>query len=222
MKLSLLTFLLLITLHKVDSKSLFDVFQTGKPEWELVFRGTPGVQRSAYHAYMNYQVTYAEPGCKTLDIGIPCFNHYRNNNALDYWSNVDEVALVLYKNGVPAVYVVFNGNGSNNVNWFDNSRVIRTSFTDFEVFKNSSCSEQYGCYFSLQGSEGLDRRFYINYQFGGCDLDAGWIVAVEKMDCVWTRRNDRLPRFLYAKGGNMSNYMTGETGDADFLAIFTK
>ena len=43
----------------------------------------------------------------------------------------------------------------------------------------------------------LERRFFIQNNYGGCQNDAGWFLVVEKDTCAWEQRTTR-PYFLYS------------------------
>jgi len=200
----------------------FDVFKTGVYEWELVFRGTPGVigaegsPQSVYEAFITQQTVAVEPGCRQVKTSEECTHHYRNNFAIDTWSYIDEVALVLYKNGEAAAFVVFDGADTTATSWMDTTRVKRTSFTDLMSSTKNI--------FSLQGEDtnGRERRFFINHRSGGCGLEEGWVAVVGGPGCEWENRNVSYPRFLYAEGNSKSNWSAGQVAEADVLAVFVK
>lgn len=50
-------------------------------------------------------------------------------------------------------------------------------------------------YVTSDGS--LERRFFIQNNYGGCSNDAGWFLVVEKDTCAWEQRTTR-PYFLYS------------------------
>lgn len=43
----------------------------------------------------------------------------------------------------------------------------------------------------------LQRRFFVQNNYGGCQNDAGWFLVVEKDSCDWERKTTR-PFFLYS------------------------
>lgn len=44
---------------------------------------------------------------------------------------------------------------------------------------------------------GLNRRFFIQNNYGGCSNDAGWFLVVESNTCAWEQRTTR-PYFIYS------------------------
>lgn len=44
---------------------------------------------------------------------------------------------------------------------------------------------------------GLNRRFFIQNNYGGCSNDAGWFLVVEGSACSWEQRTTR-PYFIYS------------------------
>jgi len=198
----------------------FDVFATGSYEWELVFRGTSGVQQSVHDAFVNFQEESVAPGCRqVVEVEQPCQQHYRNNVVLDNWGFIDQVAFVVYKGGRPVAHVVFNGEGSDNLNWLSKDRIISSSFTDI---KGASAN-----IFSVVG--GGKRRFFMNKNYGGCSKDAGWFVAVDgdanDVSCSWEQgrvRRSGFPSFLYAKNNKAAKWDSGKVDVADTIAVFVK
>lgn len=52
------------------------------------------------------------------------------------------------------------------------------------------------CLFFSRDS-GLNRRFFIQNNYGGCSNDAGWFLVVESGTCAWEQRTTR-PYFIYS------------------------
>ncbi|XP_005096204.1 uncharacterized protein LOC101863664 [Aplysia californica] len=200
--------------EEIDSQ-FYDVFFTENREWRLVFRGTPAINQSVWHAFTTHQTIKVEPGCKQIFSQEPCQHHYRNNDVMDHWANFEQVAFVIYKGGVRVAHVIFDGTGTNYQNWCDSKRIVSSSWTDIK--KNGKN------FFSVHGDDSLQRRFFMNHQYGGCPSDAGWFVAVDRKNvpCAW-EKNSGFPMFLYAKKDVMTNWTTGDVERADFIAVFVK
>lgn len=198
----------------------FDVFGSGEKVWRLAFRGTAHINVQIYPAYMHGTGIPAvvETGCKQLNHSLPCANHYRNNDALDKWTNVDKVLFAVYVNGSMVKYIMFNGRGSSWLNWFEESRVLDSSWTDLSTLKHNI--------FSIVGDARphLLRRFYVNHVHGGCPGDLGWFVAADAFPggCPWEKKV-AYPAFLYAKGNTVSTWEARHTvASADTIGIFIK
>ena len=63
-------------------------------------------------------------------------------NIVSYMYNT-QVKISLYKEGVEKAYIIFDGKGSNNIDWFDANRILQSSWTDIQ--------EQTIGYFSVHG-----------------------------------------------------------------------
>ncbi|GFS16502.1 hypothetical protein ElyMa_006798400 [Elysia marginata] len=196
----------------------FDVLGTGKKEWRLLFRGTAHNNVQVYPAYLHGTgiPVPAKEGCKQFNPSLPCTNHYRNTAAFYSWANVDKVLLVLYVNGQRVKHIMFNGEGSTNLNWFTGNRVIESSWRDLKTLRHNI--------FSVEGDgrPRLLRRFYANHQYGGCDNDKGWFVAADAVPggCLWEKK-EKAPAFFYSKGDHLAWWKhSDQVAEADVMGIF--
>uniref|UniRef100_A0A2C9M206 Uncharacterized protein n=1 Tax=Biomphalaria glabrata TaxID=6526 RepID=A0A2C9M206_BIOGL len=148
---------------------------------------------------------------------LPCANHYRNNTILDNWKDISQVALVLYKDNVKVKQVIFDGAGSNYMNWLTKARVLDSSWSDMK--------SQVSNIFSIDGDirPELKRVFLLNSVYGGCANDVGWFVAVdmETDGCNWAKNPD-FPMFLYSMSSERENYNSVNISTADYFAIFVR
>ncbi|XP_055889771.1 uncharacterized protein LOC106072155 isoform X1 [Biomphalaria glabrata] len=190
----------------------------GDQEWKLAFRGTAGVRQSVLTAYKDstFGSKPVESGCKQVGQNLPCANHYRNNDILDNWSGVSEVALVIYKNNVKVKQVIFDGSGTNYINWFDKARVKDSSWIDM---KTSSAN-----YFSIDGHQDptLRRTFFMSQAYGTCPNDVGWFVAVDSNGgCPW-EQNSGIPMLKYSTSDSKMNWNAPTIGQADYFAVLVR
>ena len=93
--------------------------------------------------------------------------------------------MAVYESGTIKIELVFNASKSNPVDWFSLERLITSPWSDiYSEPKN---------FFSLQGGcdpSGLEcRSIFINRNYGGCYIDAGWLV-VASIFCPWDRMGD--------------------------------
>ncbi|XP_014662096.1 PREDICTED: uncharacterized protein LOC106805128 [Priapulus caudatus] len=126
-----------------------------------------------------------------------------------------KVKVSLLKANEEVVFVDFNGVGSNKVNWFSQDRILRSSFSDLPY----SASMNYA---SIAGSGAKgQRRFFLQKNYGGCDVDAGWVVIADRLKpggsdpCWWEQvKHVERPAFLYCpKESNCKNkeYVAADT-----------
>ncbi|CAL1535287.1 unnamed protein product [Lymnaea stagnalis] len=192
--------------------------------WTLAFRGTANTNKSVYYAYTTKQASdlSVEPGCKQVTSALPCTNHYRNDQVLDNWANINEVAFIVYKNNIEVRRVVFDGKGTTNLNWFSRDRIKTSSWTDL---KTESAN-----YFSIDGylnnfeKTYCNRRFFINHVFDSCPGDSGWFVAIDDKTlvcCPW-EAYPAFPVFKYSRGDRYTNWSNGDFDVADVIAVFVR
>lgn len=200
----------------------FDVLSSGKREWRLAFRGTAHINVDIYTAYL-YGTgipSKVEVGCKQYNRSMPCSNHYRNNDAFENWTNVDEVLLALYVKGQVVKHITFNGRGSSYIDWFEGNRVIGSSWTDLKTSGHN--------FFSIKGDDRphLLRQFFVNnaYPSGGCPTDRGWFVAASALpgECAWEKKLAH-PVFIYSKTDTAVSWGDPHNvGRADAMGVFVK
>lgn len=195
----------------VEFLDFVDIFGN-EEEWRLVFRGTSHINQSVYNAYVHGSQNVDE-GCQQLNGDFPCKSHYRSA-ILDTWSDIDEVVLAVYKSGQMQQYLRFDGKGTNNVNWFSEDKLLDSSWSGIKGHNNV---------FSIKGDEDLDRRFMVNHNYGGCESDAGWLIAVDKHEkpCGWESVKT-YPLFLFSKSTHSENWTKGQVSEADVIAVFVK
>lgn len=194
-------------------------------EWAMVFRATSGISQPVYDAWVNKGHHDDDPmvratlpcGCTTVNGSLPCDRHYRSR-LLDSWpsSSIDEIKLALYENGVEVEHVTFTGTGSDYMNWFSQSRIVESSWTDLKTAQNVNI-------FSIAGHDAELRRFFINHVYLGCPGDVGWMVVKDKADdtCAWATVQ-RSPAFLYSPSSHDLNWEAHGFREADVMAVFVK
>ena len=197
----------------------FDPLGTGEQDWRLAFRGTAhnGVQIYPAYLYGTGIPAEVEIGCKQFNQSLPCINHFRNWDALENWSNVDEVLFAIYVNNHVVKHIIFNGIGSTSTNWFEKNRVIVSSWSDLKSLSHN--------YFSIKGDSRshLTRRFLVNHYYRNCDTDKGWFLAsdIAPGHCPWEKKLV-LPVFLYASDNTVSVWKSNAVARADSFGIFLK
>ncbi|GFS24761.1 collagen alpha-4(VI) chain [Elysia marginata] len=198
----------------------FDPLNTGWKEWRLAFRGTAYNNIPVYPAFL-YGTGIppeVEAGCKQFDHSLACINHYRNKDALENWSNVDEVLFAIYVKGQMVHHIMFNARGTDYIHWFEERRVILSSWTDLKRLSHNK--------FSISGHalvNGHHRRFLINHRYLSCPLDLGWFGAFDNLlGCPYETKNVAIPVFLYAPGKVVSRFQIPNVGRADAFGIFLK
>ncbi|KAH3721024.1 hypothetical protein DPMN_063937 [Dreissena polymorpha] len=179
-------------------------------DWRM-FIGVPGVGEDIADSWKHgKQTTTQLDSCFNMDIPS-CKTHFRDP-WIDKWSElgVQSVKVSMYKDGKPAAFVEFDAKGSNMTSWFDQVKIISSSW-------NLTPSS------TIAGFT-LDGRFYIVKSWNGCQNDISYMIALAKSnnDCPYEQK-EAFPVFLYSKRlgpGRSSN--PDDFGVADKLVIEVK
>ncbi|XP_072017483.1 uncharacterized protein, partial [Amphiura filiformis] len=181
----------------------FDLIGCEDPEWQLVFKAVSGIASApmnsdGFDEYDPYKVWQRnEPGIEEIpearQLTTNFTGHYKSSFAVDWETrNIDKVMVVLLDyTGVELMTLQFNGTDSNSSNWFSKDRLLSSPYDDIDSEPQN--------YFSVEGDTFVERRWFINMNYYGCDNDAGWMVVAYDFtpDCAWERKN-LLPAFLYS------------------------
>eukprot|EP00105_Crassostrea_gigas_P001780 XP_011414077.1 PREDICTED: uncharacterized protein LOC105318574 [Crassostrea gigas] len=139
---------------------------------------------------------------------------------IDYWDclNINKVKFELNVQGDTVAFIEFDGRNSNFLNWFHNSRILNSSWTD--VYKSQTYN-----FFSIDKETKFYRHFFINKSYGGCPQDFGWL-AVKDSDnfsiaCDWDKHST-FPQFLYSRNGKITRWNNMEFGKAEVLNIYVQ
>lgn len=106
--------------------------------------------------------------------------------------------MIVYEGGVSKKELLFDATGTDNLNWFSGGKLISSSWTDINTEGTN--------YFSIQGDS--PRNFFISRNYGGCDVDAGWLVAGAGIHCSWETSAAHKNKVLYSKLDTYTNWNT--------------
>ncbi|KAH3725505.1 hypothetical protein DPMN_051349 [Dreissena polymorpha] len=182
--------------------------------WKMVFRATSSNGQSVHDAWVKRTGT---SDVKPLTMTRSLSSHYRDP-ALDTWHNlaVKYVKFALYKGNREVAYVLFNGSGSSNLDWFTYSRVLLSSWPGL------TSKEQYNI-FSIDGilsGQTVIRRFLMNKRFEGCDKDRGYVAVIDGGSaCAWDQ-HPSYPQFIYSDMNSDDFYDRRQFGLADYMVVF--
>ncbi|XP_035696729.1 uncharacterized protein LOC118430125 [Branchiostoma floridae] len=131
-----------------------------------------------------------------------------------------KVSLYSYRQGTEVRELIFDGKGSDKMNWFSKERLISSPWTDLKTETTNI--------FSIPGevrNPKAPRSFYINRNYRGCPKDEGWLVVGEGGTvCNWEKRDPRRPHILFSRKSTHVNWTTGgdDVGKADVMVISIK
>ncbi|XP_041365179.1 uncharacterized protein LOC121380431 [Gigantopelta aegis] len=195
-------------------------------DWILAFRATAHINQSAYTTWItpgHYDdhpaIRHDVPiGCSSVNSSHFCDRHFRSK-LIDKWNsfNIDQVKVVLYKNGVAVANLTFSGTGTSSTSWFSQTKLISSSWNDMSTSTFN--------YFSMEGDARLVRYWFISNVYGGCPHDVGWMVVLEKptAPCDWEKAvTAGYPAFLYAPTNQKVVWDSNNVEEADVMAVFLK
>jgi hypothetical protein len=149
-------------------------------------------------------------------------DHYLNRLASSkYWNNngikLTEARVAAYAGGAEKAFVQFTNLAQDRIGWFALANVNKTKWTDLI---GSSPNV-----FSLDGSANISRVWFINHNYTGCPLDAGWLKVGEPAagSCPWDNMYGAHSDIIYANNAVNQNWQgLGQVGVADSLLVFVR
>ncbi|CAG2233177.1 unnamed protein product [Mytilus edulis] len=208
---------------------LFTVQINTSSEWNMVFKIATGGSGGIYDLYTNSQTqNIDDPEARLF---TPTSKHFKSE-IINKWSTVgiEQVKVVIYKNGVEKAFFNFDGMGSTSTNWFKLDKLLSSSYSDLK----GADTGKIGFYFDLRGLEDTKnvnyRRFYVNgaWDTSGHCLDSGWLMVSDVLstgDCQYeTNHLSRKPFILFSPYATQIAFGKANMDEilADSLAIFVK
>ncbi|KAK3797614.1 hypothetical protein RRG08_054640 [Elysia crispata] len=144
-----------------------------------------------------------------------CTNHYRNDDALDNWTNIREVLYGLVDNGILVKVLRFKGAGSNYLNWMSKNRLIESDWEDLKFAKPNF----FGLVENLNEADVSPPS--LRYPSpSSTTTEAVWTVTVdkEKPACIW-ERNETYPYFKYVAGQKYENLNSYRIRSAQAIVV---
>lgn len=70
------------------------------------------------------------------------------------------------------------------MDWFSGDTVVDSDWTDLLTTDKN--------FFSIEGDSNYGREFFVNANYGGCQVDAGWLVLDDETSdpCTWETQNN--------------------------------
>lgn len=177
--------------------------------WTMIYKKSSGVARDPYDAWVSGNVGVSDFAALSRARHVGDFATPGITSGWSAWSAVRVEALV---SNAPAAQMTFGVTGASNVAWFSAARVTGTNFTDLGTQGQN--------YFSVEGDSGNRRRFFVNRNYGGCGVDAGWLIAGGgSPPCSW----ETPYTVKFARGNVVQNWNDAPNiGVADGIAVFAR
>ncbi|XP_072017381.1 uncharacterized protein [Amphiura filiformis] len=192
----------------------FDLIGCEDPEWHLMFKAVSSIATAdmdSTNGLDEFDPFQVWKGAESLNEEARQLNakfdgHYKSSLAGDWEiSNIDKVMVVLLDHtGMELVTLMFNGTGSNSLNWFSKERLLSSPYDDIQSESQN--------YFSTEGHPEVGRRWFISRAYNGCPDDTGWMVVAcgfqfTNLHCDW-EKYDVLPVFLYSLTNKNTKWST--------------
>ena len=191
--------------------------------WTMVFKVSSGVAGDANTLWTGAAQNEND---ETLLNVQKVAKHYVSGYIANYWNKggvtVTDVRTHVYKAGAIQKFWKFDGKMSTSISWFTNTKLTGSSYMDLPAGPFN--------FFSIlgDGPNNAGRRFFINRNYGGCNVDAGWLVLDTAPDpCAWdTNKNAAAIRILYAAGQTFATWQNAidnnQLGVGDAYAVFVR
>ncbi|XP_071949980.1 uncharacterized protein [Antedon mediterranea] len=182
-------------------------------EWVRVFKGVSMTGVSIYNAWQTGSGTSSHHAHQFLISDT----FYRNNAIFNNWAtlNIQQVKLTAFSAFHDELFsITFDGVGSNTSSWFSKNRVQSSPWKDMEAASSN--------FFSIEGTSGSRRWFYMSNNHNGCGGDKGWFAVVEGTDCEEWDGYGTNPRILYSRTKSAEIWATGHIGTARAMTIDIK
>ena len=108
---------------------------------------------------------------------------------------------MLYEKGAEVLKMKFNANGTTNLNWFSKKSLLSSPWDDLETLTTAELN-----FFAILGSTDAKRSFEVTKNYGGCEIDAGWLVISGKACEEWEKIYP-WPSILYSKQSNAVTFV---------------
>jgi hypothetical protein len=143
--------------------------------------------------------------------------NYVSSIIRDFWNvapfGVRAVRIHFYIGGELRAFAKFSGNATNQTNWFVQSGLTSSSWTDLTTSNVTN-------FFSIAGDT-HGRRFFINQQYGGCTVDAGWMVVTSCITCCpWDTPVTMTTPTIRALYSNLPMVATWDSANATLADVF--
>ncbi|XP_025084646.1 uncharacterized protein LOC112558387 [Pomacea canaliculata] len=142
-----------------------------------------------------------------------CNRHYRSG-LFKYWVQlgVTQVKLSVYKDGEEKQYAVFDGRDSSYLSWFNEQKLLESSWTDLKTAKKDYFSWDLKTLSDPRGN----RRMFISNNSSDCATATGWLMLKESYDkCDWGNpRDNKFPFIIFSPTSTMVQFKSAEQADA--------
>ncbi|CAD5119971.1 DgyrCDS8557 [Dimorphilus gyrociliatus] len=191
------------------NKSYFTILREENDNWIILFRSSANTNTRLFDLWKSTNSLNSYNA--DLQTSNPSHKGVFKSKMIDdevEWKKVKKIRVSVYENNVEKAFVVFNSTNSDKMNWLDIDKIIASSYTDLLQSPKPTTN-----YFSIDGDNASDRRFYMNANWGGCGVDKGWLTVFEgspsTVPCSYEILSGHtFPIFVYSAKNVMVNYAT--------------
>lgn len=182
-----------------SAKQYADAMTISVQEWYMVFKGIEGVTPTDGSLQQSWEGSNAEndgvSAARTVTTSPS--SHYKNRLS-EIWTEdftiIEQVLYGFFYNGDLRAYVIFNGIGSTKTSFFQESRIIESSYSDITTSSPDYCSISGDGY----------RHWVVVDAHGGCLGDRMWMLVMDNHQtnkaCGFDQDLTNRPYFLYSSG----------------------
>ncbi|WAR12449.1 CSP-like protein, partial [Mya arenaria] len=170
---------------------------SGSPDrnWMIMMKGVAGVPGDLYSLWNSGQTANPNvPEAMYLTATYP--GHYKPDLS-NYWDSlcIDKVKVAIFNGGIERANIIFDATGANKMNWFDQSRIISSTWTDIKYAPSNL--------FSMLGNPSMGHEFMAASSGQGCNVQ-GWVMISTQNNCPYETGHNNA--FYYAPGQQSANF----------------
>lgn len=184
--------------------------------YELVFKVVHGGLVDDAYALWSDSVYDTSPLSGQNADPVTWVEHYGSpfrHTAFDLDITVSDVDVRIVTDGDVQKYMHFVlDSDADSESWFSKTYLQGSSWTD--IFTEDVN------FFSIEGDGNNDRGWFVNSNYGGCSVDAGWLAIAGAADgvCTWEDSEEQFPDIRYSRLKTKDEADT--YGVADLMAVF--
>lgn len=190
--------------------TILPLLKASQKDWIPIFVVFSGNGKSVGEAWISGK----ETGSIQADLTNANRSLHLRSHLIDLWSkhNISKIKIELNRNGCMVAWMIFDGKGTTNEDWFRIDKLLASSF---DGIKNNTEFSRFKLRVSSVAS------FAIYGPSLTCDADYDWFVVQDvEGGCPWSQQ-DKYPFIMYTKNGTPRNFNT-DARLADYMVVHVR